>query len=79
MFYSCSVLSPNDGSNGISDYLDSGMDCRSITPTVWGGSLEEQYGPELVIWRLWVQVLPWLLDEFVYGSPEFKPWAMLVK
>ena len=30
MFYSCSVLSPNDGSNGISDYLDSGMDCRSL-------------------------------------------------
>ena len=30
MFYSCSALSPNDGSNGISDYLDSGMDCRSL-------------------------------------------------
>ena len=30
MFYSCFVLSSSDGSNGISDYLDSRMDCISL-------------------------------------------------
>ena len=79
MFYSCFVLSSNDRSNGISDYLDRGYGLQIITLNIWGGSLDKQYGPELTIWRLWIQVPPWPLDEFVYSSPKFKPWAMLVK
>ena len=52
MFYSCFVLSSNDRSNGIGDYLDRGYGLQIITPNICGGSLDKQYGPELTIWRL---------------------------